>query len=85
MRRILLAVALMALSGVSAQAGWFWGGKAKLPKAIDSPILRPKVKDGHKVAPHVRKQPDKYNSLSWGANWDRLYRVRSRPLKPYLR
>jgi hypothetical protein len=85
MRRVLLAVALMAFSGASVQAGWFGGGNSKLPKAIDTPILRPKVKDGHKVAPHVRKQPDKYNRPSWGANWDRLYRVKSRPLKPYLR
>jgi hypothetical protein len=85
MRRILLLVAALGLPAASVQAGWFGGGGPKLPKAIDTPILRPKVKDGHKVAPHVRNQPDKYNNPNWGANWKRLFRQRSRPLKPYLR
>ncbi len=84
-RILLIVVAALGLSAASAQAGWFGGGGAKLPKAIDSPILRPKVKEGHKVAPHVLHESNRYNSPTWGGSWKRLLKARSRPLKPYLR
>jgi hypothetical protein len=84
-RILLVVVAAFGLSAASAQAGWFGGGGGKLPKAIDSPILRPKVKLSHKVAPHVRHESGKYSSPSWGGDWKRLLKQRSRPLKPYLR
>jgi hypothetical protein len=85
MRRVLWALAILGFSLTPAQAGWLGGGGKKLPKPIDSPIVRPKLKEDHKVAPHIRSERDKYNSPTWGANWKRLMKQRQRPLKPYLR
>ncbi len=44
--------ALLLLAG-GAEAGIF-GGTKKLPKPIDSPILRPKVQEGHKAGKRHR-------------------------------
>ncbi len=38
-------VFLLFLAGSGADAGWF---SKKLPKPIDSPMVRPKLKEGHK-------------------------------------
>jgi hypothetical protein len=84
MRRVLLAVAVLGLSVASADAGWLGGGGRKLPKPIDSPIVRPKVSYRHKVAPHVRGERAKYNQPTWGGSWDRLFKVQTRPVKSRL-
>ena len=80
-----LMAVLMLFSVTSAQAGWFGTGKPSLPKPVDSPIVRPKVKEDHKAACHVRTLVKKYNSATWGANWGQVFKDRPRPVKPYLR
>ena len=49
-------LALTLVVGVtSSEARWFGLGKRRcLPKAIDSPIIRPKVKEYHKPGNHQK-------------------------------
>lgn len=44
---------MVALGASSAEAGLF-SGKSKFPKAIDSPVVRPKVKESHKPGSRVK-------------------------------
>lgn len=44
---------VVALGASSAEAGLF-GSPKKYPKAIDSPIVRPKVKESHKTGSRVK-------------------------------
>lgn len=43
---------VVAFGASSAEAGLF--GKRKFPKAIDSPIVRPRVKESHKPGTRVK-------------------------------
>jgi hypothetical protein len=43
---------LLAFGASSAEAGLF--GKRKFPKAIDSPVVRPKVRENHKPGTRVK-------------------------------
>ena len=49
-------LALTLVVGVaSSEARWFGLGKRRcLPRAIDSPIIRPKVKEYHKAGNHQK-------------------------------
>jgi hypothetical protein len=49
-------LALTLVVGVaSSEARWFGLGKRRcLPRAIDSPMVRPKVKEYHKAGKHQR-------------------------------
>ena len=57
-------VALTLVVGVSSsEARWFGLGKRRcLPRAIDSPIIRPKVKEYHKAGKH-QKHPGECSLL----------------------
>jgi hypothetical protein len=50
---IALATVLVLLGASSADAAWFGLGY-RLPKPIDTPIIRPKVKDTHKYGKKQR-------------------------------
>ncbi len=52
-------LALTLVVGVaSSEARWFGLGKRRcLPRAIDSPIIRPKVREDHKAGKHQRHPP----------------------------
>ena len=52
-------LALTLVVGVaSSEARWFGLGKRRcLPRAIDSPIIRPKVKEYHMAGKHQRHPP----------------------------
>jgi hypothetical protein len=64
----------LALLGAStADAGWFKSGD-KLPRAIDSPIVRPKLKETHKVWHHLRSRL-KQDAPGWGAQWNQIFRL----------
>jgi hypothetical protein len=60
MKVLIGCVALTLMVGVSASdAGWFGLGKRRcLPKAIDYPIVRKKVKEGHKPGNHQKHPAD---------------------------
>ena len=48
-----------------AQAAW-WGGGDKLPRPIDSPMLRPKVQEAHKFSGALKRHPAKLQDARWG-------------------
>jgi hypothetical protein len=52
--KLVLAVfaVVLAFGAASAEAGLF--GNSKFPKAIDSPVVRPKVKESHKPGSRVK-------------------------------
>lgn len=52
------------LGGTGAEAGIF-GSRDQLPQAIDTPMVRPRVKESHKVK--KARHPAKYEKFSWGA------------------
>jgi hypothetical protein len=71
--KFLTGCLVLALLGASTAAdAWPWSRNRspnRLPKPIDSPIVRPKQK-----AEKVKRQehPKRYNdSVTWGQEWDR--------------
>lgn len=48
MKRVCIAVALLLVVGASAAHADRWVPRKRLPKAIDSPIVRKNVKEHHK-------------------------------------
>ena len=56
MKLLAAGIALFLLSSAGAEAGLF-SSKSKLPKPIDSPIVRPKVRDDHKAGKRAGKHP----------------------------
>jgi len=74
-----LALALL-LAGSGAEAGLF-GKKDKLPKPIDSPVLRPKVKESHKIK--KTNHPRRYEKEGWGSDSHRFFDHPARPMPHY--
>ncbi|HET8645584.1 MAG TPA: hypothetical protein VFO85_08865 [Vicinamibacteria bacterium] len=56
------AVLVTLLFGAGATAEAAWWPKKKLPKPLDYPVLRPKMKDAHKPGNRM-KHPPTYSSL----------------------
>jgi len=46
-KTVLVLVAMSLLGAAASDAGWFSRDKRRLPKPIDSPTLRPKVRVDH--------------------------------------
>jgi len=58
----------------------------KLPKPIDSPIVRPKLREDHKVGKRVGRHPSQYQRPGWGAEWkETLSLKRPHPIPDYLK
>ena len=57
---------LTVLLGATSADAWPWSRKErKLPKAIDSPILRPKAKEGHKPG-NRQRHTSRVEQAGWG-------------------
>jgi hypothetical protein len=86
--RILIASAVLAaglLGPGGADAGWFKGSDS-LPRPIDSPIVRPHVKEEHKVTHNLKPRLKQDASPGWGAQWKQIFNLPdSRPLGHYNR
>ena len=69
----LLVVAVLA--GASGADAWPWsrGRNGKLPKPIDSPVVRPK-QNAEKAT--RMKHPSRYQSPEWGALWGQTLNVK---------
>jgi|WetSurSiteA1Bulk_404760.scaffolds.fasta_scaffold338968_1 hypothetical protein len=61
------------------------GGGPKLPRAIDSPVVRPTVRDDHKAGLRQGRHPSKLQDPQWGRNPGWLVRHPIRPLSHYLK
>jgi hypothetical protein len=64
------ALAVLLLTVATAEAG------DKLPKPIDHPIVRPKVREDHKAGKRAGRHPSQYVHPTWGANWDQILNTR---------
>ena len=73
MKLLTAGIALLLLSSAGAEAG---PSKPKLPKPIDSPIVRPKVQDHHKAGKRAGNHPEKYQSAEYGAEWGKILDTR---------
>jgi hypothetical protein len=62
---------LALLGGARVDAGWFGGGN-KLPQAIDSPIVRPHLKDPRK-AYNLKIRLKQDAQPGWGAQRKQLF------------
>ena len=57
-----LATLLLLAAAGSADAGWF-SNTRKLPKAIDTPVVRPKVQEHHKALKKQR-HPNPHSQIA---------------------
>jgi hypothetical protein len=75
--KLLTGCLVLVLLGASTGAdAWPWSKKRtpSLPKAIDSPVVRPKAKNTQK---ETRQQhPSKYYRHHWGQEWDRTLDIK---------
>jgi hypothetical protein len=75
-----LALAALLFSGGCAGTGLF-SSRDRLPKPIDSPVVRPNLKDSHKVK--KAHHPSRYEKPSWGSDQERQFDSHARPLPHY--
>jgi hypothetical protein len=66
MRPVAVAVSLLLLLTASGVEAWPGRRHPKLPRAIDSPIVRPKVQEGHKAGKKSGRHPSAYERHGWG-------------------
>ena len=71
MKLLAAGIAVLLLTSAGAEAGLFGSSKSKpkLPKPIDSPVVRPKVQDAHKAGKRVGRHSDRFLRPDWGAAW----------------
>ena len=48
----------------------------KLPKPIDSPIVRPKIREDHKVGKRAGRHPAQLQRQQWGAEWKQILTIK---------
>jgi hypothetical protein len=77
MKLLAAGIALFLLSSAGAEAGLF-SSRRKLPKPIDSPVVRPKVRDDHKAGKRTGRHPSNVSRPDWGANWDQTLSLKRR-------
>ena len=78
-------IALLLLASAGAEAGIFSSGsREKLPKPIDHPIVRPKVREDHKVGKKAGRHPAQYIHPTWGNEWNITLKARVHPIPDYL-
>ena len=84
MKLVAAGIALLLLGSAGAEAGIFSRGD-KLPKPIDSPIVRPKFRDDHKAGKRTGRHPSAFNRAEWGAEWKRTLTIPGHhPIPSYL-
>ena len=86
MKLVAAGIALLLLGSASADAGIFgkFRRKADFPKPIDSPIVRPKMRDDHKQGKRVGRHPEAFARSEYGAEWKKIFATRHHPIPEYL-
>ena len=86
MKLVAVGIALLLLGSASADAGIFGKFRRKndLPKPIDSPIVRPKMRDDHKAGKRAGKHPEALVRYEYGAEWKKIHSTRHHPIPEYL-
>ena len=74
--KFLIGCLVLAFLGASTDAdAWPWSRRTpRLPKPIDSPIVRPKSKSHEKST--RGKHPSKYLKQDWGQEWDKTLSIK---------
>jgi hypothetical protein len=75
--KLLTGCVVLALFGAATAAdAWPWSRSRnpRLPKAIDSPVVRPKSKAAEKAT--RQRHPSKYMRPEWGQEWDRTLDIK---------
>jgi hypothetical protein len=78
MRLFAVAMTGILLLSASAADAWPWSRKSKFPRAIDSPVVRPKVQQGHKAGKQGGRHDDKFTRQGWGED-KAVYRLKDAP------
>ncbi len=80
-----VGIALLLLGSAAAEAGIF-SKQERLPKPIDHPIIRPKMRDDHKAGKRLGRHPSELLRPEWGGNWAQLLTIkRPHPIPGYLK
>jgi hypothetical protein len=66
MRLISAAVAALVLFSATGLQAWPWSSKRKLPRALDSPIVRPKGQEHHKAGKRAGRHSAANTDARWG-------------------
>ncbi len=86
MRVLVAGIVLLLAASTAAQAFPFKRKSDRLPKPIDSPIVRPKIREDHKVGKRGGRHPQQYQRASWGTLWkETLSLKRPHPIPDYLK
>jgi hypothetical protein len=75
MKIVAAGLAILLLAAGAAEAN---GKKAKLPKPIDSPIVRPKVREDHKPIKRLGRHPKQTYESRHGNEWDKIFNMKTR-------
>jgi hypothetical protein len=85
MKLLAAGIALLLLGSAGAEAGIF-SRRKDLPKPIDHPIVRPKVKEAHKLGKRGGQHPSQAVRPEWGREWRRTLSLkRPHPIPDYLK
>jgi hypothetical protein len=87
--KLLTAGVILFLAASTAAEAFPFFHKArstdKLPKPIDSPIVRPKTREDHKVGKRAGRHPSQFQRPDWGTEWkETLSLKRPHPIPDYL-
>ena len=89
MKLLAAGVVLLLAASTAADAFPFFHrarSTDKLPKPIDSPIVRPKTREDHKVGKRTGRHPRQFQRPEWGAQWhETLSLKRPHPIPDYLK
>jgi hypothetical protein len=84
MKLLAAGIALLLLGSAGAEAGIL--SRDKLPKPIDHPIVRPKVREDHKPGKKTGRHPSQYQRSTYGAEWGKILNLRRHhPVPEYLK
>jgi hypothetical protein len=87
MKLVVAGIALLLLGSASAESGIFSGifsRKGSLPKPIDSPSVRPKLREDHKAGKRTGRHPASFVRSDYGNEWKKFMNVRHHPIPEYL-
>jgi hypothetical protein len=86
MKLVAAGIVLLLLGSSSVDAGVFgiFKRKTDFPKPIDSPIVRPKLRDDHKQGKRAGNHPELYARSEYGKEWSKIFSARHHPIPEYL-
>ena len=85
MRVLVAGIVLLLAASTAAQAFPFKRKSDRMPKPIDSPIVRPKIREDHKVGKRAGRHPAQFQQPTWGNEWKTILSIKPHhPFPDYL-